>query len=272
MRVIKTVFIVPALCLIVQYGYAASLYEKMQQGRDLFEQEKFDDALNSFVDAQIEHPEDPKLKFNIATAHYKMKNYEEAVNGFLDIVTTAQDARLEEKALYNIGNAMYRQGKLEEAVEYYKKALELDHEDKDAQHNLEFVREEIKRRLNEAKKTAQQQDQQQQQDRDRQAQQQDRGEQQQQQQQQQNEDTQQQQQQTAGQQDQQHGQQEQDQQTAAQDKQAEEKTDGSALQARDMTRDEAEQWLNSVQENREKFQAKQQKGRGRAGYGSGKDW
>ena len=60
---------------------------------------------------------------------------------------------LEAQALYNLGNAMYRQGKLEEAVEYYKKTLELDPEDEDARKNLEFVREEIKRRMNEAKDT-----------------------------------------------------------------------------------------------------------------------
>jgi Ca-activated chloride channel family protein len=56
---------------------------------------------------------------------------------------------------------MYRQGKLAEAVEYYKKALDLDPDDEDAKHNLEFVREEIKRRLNQEKQRQQEQKEQQ---------------------------------------------------------------------------------------------------------------
>jgi tetratricopeptide (TPR) repeat protein len=86
-----------------------------------------------------------------------MKNYEEAIKNYQDVAATAQDIQLEEKSLYNIGNCKYRQGMLEEAVEYYKKALDLNPDDQDAKYNLEFVREEIKRRINEAKKRDQQQ-------------------------------------------------------------------------------------------------------------------
>ncbi len=154
-----------SLCPVAS-AFAASLHDTINTGNKLFQQEKYDEALRSYVDAQIEHPEDVRLKYNIASSHYKMKNYEEALKGYLDVAATAQNAALEEKALYNAGNALYRQGKLEDAVEYYKKALALDPDDKDAQQNLEFVREEIKRRINESKDTSEQQKQQQQQKQD----------------------------------------------------------------------------------------------------------
>lgn len=138
---------------------AASLYSSVQGGVDLFEQEKYAEALETFLEAQIDNPESPVLKFDIAACQYKLQKYDEAATGYLDVVTTAQDAGLEAQALYNLGNTMYRQGKLEEAVEYYKKTLELNAEDEDARKNLEFVREEIKRRMNEAKDTQKRQEQ-----------------------------------------------------------------------------------------------------------------
>jgi len=132
---------------------AATLYSSVRDGVDLYEKEQYADALKLFLDAQVENPENAVLKFDIAACHYKLQKYEEAATGYLDVVSTAQDAAMETQALYNLGNTMYRQGKLEDAVEYYKKSLELDSDDEDARKNLDFVREEIKRRKNEAKDT-----------------------------------------------------------------------------------------------------------------------
>lgn len=266
MKTRALILVIFFLCVFPAGSDADSLYEKMKKGNELFEQGKHDESLNTFVDAQIEFPEDPKLKYNIASAHYKMKNYEEAVKGYLDVAATAQNAQLEEKALYNIGNAMYRQGKLQEAVEYYKKALELDPEDKDAKQNLEFVLEEIKRRINEAKKTAQKQ----QQKKDQQKQKQEgsgQGEQKQ----QQGQDEKQQQ-QDEGKEDKEQGGGEQQQMQADKKEKEDEQAEGSSMHAREMTEEEAEQWLDSIQEDRDKFKKKDQKARGGRRYRSEKDW
>ncbi|MCK5256896.1 MAG: tetratricopeptide repeat protein [Deltaproteobacteria bacterium] len=145
--------------LFSDLSYGDSLYSKIEKGSALYDGKKYDEAVKSFIDAQIESPENPKLKYNVANTHYKMRNYEEAVKNYQDVAATAQDIQLEEKSIYNIGNCMYRQGRLEEAVEYYKKALELDPNDQDAKYNLEFVREEIKKRINQAKQRKNQQEQ-----------------------------------------------------------------------------------------------------------------
>lgn len=158
--------VVGLACIFFAYSpfcAAVSLYDAVKKGNALFKQEKYEEALNTYIDAQVEHPEEALLKYNIASSYYKMKNYEEALKGYQEVAASARDKTLEEKAWYNAGNALYRLGRLEEALAYYTKALELDPQDKDAQHNLEFVREEIKRRINEAKKTEKKQEEQQQQ-------------------------------------------------------------------------------------------------------------
>ena len=276
--------------------YAASLYDSVQRGNKLYQNGKFDEALKTYVDGQIEHAADPNLKYNIASSHYKTKNYEEAMKGYLDVAATAKDVKLQEKALYSCGNALFRQGKLEEAIEYYRKALEIDPNDQDAKHNLEFAREELKRRINEAKKTEKKQQEQNQKEQNqqkdqqkKQGQQQDQNKQQeekQQQAQQQQQEQKQEEQQGAAQQEQkeqqaQAGEQKPEEQQQAQgqsgspeNKQAEKSEEGQAVpqQARPMTKEEADQWLNSIEENRDKFAKKKARESVSGQYRPEKDW
>ncbi len=148
--------------------YADSVYQRYQAGEKYYKAQDYNEALSRFLDAQVEAPDNFHLTYDIANAHYKIGNYEEAAKSYLCVVTTLPDGALEEQAYYNLGNCMYRQGKLGEAVNYYKKALEIDPDDQDAKHNLEFVREEIKRRLNKEQKRQRQQQQQQDQQQDQQ--------------------------------------------------------------------------------------------------------
>ena len=150
----------------------------------------YDQALQGFVDKQVERPDDPALWLNIGNVHYRIKDYEAAQNAFQQAALSGAP-EVREQALYNLGNCAFRQGKLQDAVELYKQALDLKPDDEDAKFNLEYVRDEIRRRDEEAKKRQQQQQgqdqQQQQQDQQQQgdqSQQQDQGQDQQQQQQQ----------------------------------------------------------------------------------------
>ena len=138
---------------------AESVYSKIRKGENAYASEHYDEALKEFLDAQVEDPHNTLLKYNIGDTYYRMRNFAEAEAAFLDVAGSG-DPVLEEKALYNLGNCAYRQGKLEEAVAYYQQALDRNEQDEDAKFNLEFVREEIKRRINEAKEREKQQEQQ----------------------------------------------------------------------------------------------------------------
>jgi len=115
-----------------------------------YESGNFEKALEGFLKDQNKNPNNPKLKFNIASTHYKSGNYDGAFKSFSDIALSG-NPELSQQSFYNLGNVAYQQGKLEEAIGFYQKALELNPQDKDAKYNLEFVRNEIKRRENEQK-------------------------------------------------------------------------------------------------------------------------
>ena len=242
---------------------------------------EYDKALQGFTDLQIEHPEDPGLALHLGSAHFQMKNYTEAEKSFGQ-AALGGDPQVRERAMYNLGNTAYRQGKLQDAVEWYKRALEAEPDDEDAKYNLEFVRDEIRRRIDEAKKRQEQQQQQPQQQEQQQEQEkkQDQGDQQEKQegQQEQNQDGQEQQEQEQEQQ-QQDGQQEQEQekqegQQAQQQEQQQEEQGGQPQQAeraRQMTPEEAERYLQGLSEDRKKHLEKR---RGKRGQRSrpAKDW
>ena len=134
--------------------------EKADNPYTAFAKGLFGQALEFFVDQQIENPRDPKIMMNIGASHYKMKNYEEAENAFRSAILNG-DKPLRARAYYNLGNVAFRQGKLQEAIEYYQSALDHDPNETDAKFNLEYVRDEIRRRHEEAQKNQQNQDQQQ---------------------------------------------------------------------------------------------------------------
>ncbi len=116
-----------------------------------YEQGEFDHALQKFLDQQVERPGDPESQMRVGSAHYKMNNWAEAEKAFHG-AALAGDDKLRARALYNLGNVAYRRGKLDEAIAGYQATLALDPHDEDAKFNLEFVRNELRRRMEEAQK------------------------------------------------------------------------------------------------------------------------
>lgn len=133
--------------------------EKIDDPYEAYQAKAYDQALQAFIDRQVERPDDPALALNVGSAHYQMKNYAEAEKAF-STAALAGDEALRAKAVYGLGNCAFRQGRLEEAVEHYKATLEINPDDEDAKYNLEFVRDEIRRRHEEAKKRQEEQQQQ----------------------------------------------------------------------------------------------------------------
>ena len=52
----------------------------------------------------------------------------------------ADNEQLKSKAMYNLGNTFYQNQKTEEALAFYRKALELDPTDNEAKYNYEFLK------------------------------------------------------------------------------------------------------------------------------------
>ena len=109
----------------------------LRRGNSFYQEGKYEEALQAYEEAEMLEPDAPEVHYNKACALYRQGKHEEAVQE-LEIATTAKDKSLQQKAWYNMGNACYRSGQLDRAIESYVRALLLDPRDLQAKQNLEF--------------------------------------------------------------------------------------------------------------------------------------
>lgn len=131
---------------------------------EAYEAGLYDQALAGFRNRLARQPESTGLRLAAGGSAYKLGDFEAAATAYQE-AARAEEKRLVEHALYNLGNTAYRKGKLEDAIRHYEAALGLDPQDADAQFNLDFVRKALERRQQQPQSQQDQKEQDQQQPR-----------------------------------------------------------------------------------------------------------
>jgi Ca-activated chloride channel family protein len=136
-----------------QIAIALSANGKGLEGVKFYQKKEFNKASQKFLDALNDKPTDSKLTYNLGNSLYKEGKFEKALQSYSKLIENESNISIKQKSIYNMGNTLYQMNKLEESVLAYKKALELNSTDMNAKYNLEFVREQIKKKQkNEEKK------------------------------------------------------------------------------------------------------------------------
>ena len=117
--------------------------EKVLEGNRNFSEGDYDTALELYREALEESPDSPAIRFNLGDAQFKKEEMEDATDSFSQALRS-EDPGIKSRAQYNLGNSLYRQGKLQESLSAYREALKLAPGDRDAKHNLEFVLKQLK--------------------------------------------------------------------------------------------------------------------------------
>ncbi|GAB1451715.1 hypothetical protein MASR2M47_17710 [Draconibacterium sp.] len=105
---------------------------------------KIDSA--KFVEAETEYrkalnlkPNDLEWNFNLADAIYKQKRFDEAAGKFGDLAEKMTTPEEKARALHNMGNSQLMNNKIDESIETYKKALRQNPSDLDTKYNLAYA-------------------------------------------------------------------------------------------------------------------------------------
>lgn len=129
--------------------------EKVLEGNRNYSEGDYDKALALYWEALEENPDSPAIRFNLGDAQFKKEEMEDATDSFSRALQT-QDPRIKSRAQYNLGNSLYRQGKLQESLSAYREALKAAPGDRDAKHNLEFVLKQLQEQQQQQKNQDQQ--------------------------------------------------------------------------------------------------------------------
>jgi Ca-activated chloride channel family protein len=135
---VKKLFIILFLCGGLTSNAFASVYSKVKAGNNEFKKGRYQQSLNNYREAEILKPKEPVIYYDQGAAQYKMGDFNESANQYMRALSGG-DKGLKAKALYNLGNSAYKNQKTEEALDYYKKSLSLDPNDRDAKYNIEYL-------------------------------------------------------------------------------------------------------------------------------------
>lgn len=139
----------------VLHSFAQYVNPEVRRGNREYKAENFTEAEMNYRKALEEDPQSLKALYNLANALYRQGRYEESANIFDGISSLNIPDNRRADAYHNLGNARLGNQQIQEGIEAYKNSLRLRPDDNDTRHNLAM-----------AMKLLQEQEQQQQQDQD----------------------------------------------------------------------------------------------------------
>lgn len=130
-----------ALLLLVPAVAQAGLFDRelpeVAAGNEAYANGAYDEALARYDAAAAAEPDRPEAHHNRGNALYKLGRYAEAQAAWLEALARRSDEAGAAADYFHIGNAQAQQGKVDEAIANYRRALELDPASEGARRNLE---------------------------------------------------------------------------------------------------------------------------------------
>jgi Ca-activated chloride channel family protein len=123
---------------LLGFTFLDPVAQKNERGNELFEAAAYDSALAHYRDAQTEKPDLSELHFNAGRTFYELEQYDDAAREFGRAAET-DDLQLKAESLLNLGNAHFKSQKLQEAVESYKEALDIQPQNSSSKQNLKLA-------------------------------------------------------------------------------------------------------------------------------------
>ena len=154
--------IITCLLLLAAGTAAGQKYPErrdIRSGNKFYGKAEYSEAEISYRKALEKQPDSYEANFNLADALYKQKRYDEAAG--LNEQLAADSARLDNaaSAYFNQGNALFQQRKLQEALEAYKNSLRLNPADMEAKFNYAYTKKLLDKDKNDQNKNDQNKDQ-----------------------------------------------------------------------------------------------------------------
>jgi Ca-activated chloride channel family protein len=144
-------------------------HKDLREGDRLYRQKETVAAEEAYRKA-LEKKATPKAWYNLGNAVYNQGRFEESANNYQQSIDKLNPSGQKANAYYNLGNALYQKGNFKGSIDAYKQALRIKPGDLETQHNLSVA---LKKQQQKEQQQQQQQENKQKQDQQKQDQKQD---------------------------------------------------------------------------------------------------
>jgi Ca-activated chloride channel family protein len=151
-RNIKPILIILwIMSVITLSSYGQGERKFIRQGNRKYSDGKYPDSEILYRKAIDKNKLSQDALFNVGDALYKQKKYEEAGKVFLDNSTATIDNKKKADSYFNLGNSLVNNNKLEESINAYKNSLRLNPDNMEAKYNLAYAQDKLTQQENQKK-------------------------------------------------------------------------------------------------------------------------
>jgi tetratricopeptide (TPR) repeat protein len=109
----------------------------IKKGNEAYAKKEYADAASNYKKVTEKDPANVTAQYNLGNALYKDQKADEAVSAYENVLNSSSSKEDRAKAFYNKGVVLQNNKKIPECIEAYKNALKLDPGDEDARQNLQ---------------------------------------------------------------------------------------------------------------------------------------
>ena len=112
----------------------------IHKGNQSYEKQDFDGASYYYIEAIKKNNNDFKALYNLGNSLYKKGMYADAINEYQNALKITQNRHEQKITLYNMGNAQFLNKDIQSAIKSYQNALKLEPNNPDILRNLRIAK------------------------------------------------------------------------------------------------------------------------------------
>ena len=139
----KRIAVMTLAALFCSAGLHAQKYPErryVRSGNEAYERSNYVESEAAYRRALEKTPGSYEAQFNLGNALYRQGRYPDAAQVYGQLAAVSTQTERAAGAFYNTGNALFQQRQLEQALEAYKNALRLNPGDEQAKFNLAYTK------------------------------------------------------------------------------------------------------------------------------------
>ena len=152
----KPVILLLLILFLSFHGFTQKDIKLLRQGNKLYNQGNYKEAELDYRKALEINKESDKGKFNLGTAVYQEKNFNESTKIYEELAGKQLDKSTKAKVYHNFGNSLLESKQYEQSIAAYKNSLLNNPADKDTKYNLEYAKLMLKQQQQQKQKQNQQ--------------------------------------------------------------------------------------------------------------------